>query len=74
MYKYEIEIIGMMCSMCEAHVNDVIRKNLNVKKIKSNYKKKLTTFISEELVEEAQIKKLISSTGYEVRNIKYEKK
>ena len=74
MYKYELKITGMMCSMCEAHVNDVIRKNLNVKKIKSNYKKKITTFISDELIAEDDIKKLISSTGYEVRHIKYEEK
>ena len=27
MYKYLLHIDGMMCGMCEAHVNDLIRKD-----------------------------------------------
>ena len=33
MYKYLLHIDGMMCGMCEAHVNDLIRKHLKVKKL-----------------------------------------
>ena len=28
MKKYTVKIDGMMCGMCEAHVNDVIRKTI----------------------------------------------
>ena len=74
MIKYELEITGMMCSMCEAHVNDVIRKNFDVKKIKSSHKKNLTTFISEELIDDNKLKTIIGETGYKLEKIKYEKK
>ena len=72
MYKYELEINGMMCSMCEAHINDVVRRNFDVKKLKSNHKKNLTTFISNEIIDENLLKEVISKTGYEVTKIKYE--
>ena len=72
MYKYELEIKGMMCSMCEAHINDVVRRNFDVKKLKSNHKKNLTTFISNEIIDENLLKEVISKTGYEVTKIKYE--
>ncbi len=74
MIKYELEISGMMCSMCEAHINDVIRKNFDVKKIKSSHKKNLTSFLSEILVDEAKLRKVIADTGYKLEQIKYEKK
>lgn len=72
MYKYELEIKGMMCSMCEAHINDVVRRNFDVKKLKSNHKKNLTTFIANEIIDENLLKEVISKTGYEVTKIKYE--
>ena len=74
MIKYELEITGMMCSMCEAHVNDVIRKNFDVKKIKSSHKKNLTSFVSEALIDEAKLKSIIGETGYKLEKIKYEEK
>lgn len=32
MIKTTLKIDGMMCGMCESHMNDVIRKNFKVKK------------------------------------------
>ena len=26
MWKYTIQVDGMMCGMCESHVNDAVRK------------------------------------------------
>jgi hypothetical protein len=60
--------------MCEAHVNDVIRKNFDVKKIKSSHKKNLTSFLSEALIDEAKLKSIIGETGYKLEKIKYEEK
>ena len=31
--KITLQIDGMMCGMCESHINDAIRSNLNVKKL-----------------------------------------
>ncbi len=69
MFKYILKINGMMCSMCEAHINDVIRKNFDVKKLKSSHKKNMTTFLSEKYIDEKDIKNVIDSTGYVLDSI-----
>ena len=35
MLKYILKIDGMMCGMCEAHINEAIRAAFNVKKVSS---------------------------------------
>ena len=32
MKKITVKVEGMRCGMCESHVNDLIRRNFNVKK------------------------------------------
>ena len=39
MIKTTLKIDGMACSMCEAHINDCIRKNFKIKKVSSLHKK-----------------------------------
>ena len=36
MTQITLHIDGMMCGMCEAHVNDAVRKAIPVKKVKSS--------------------------------------
>jgi len=60
-----IGIDGMMCSMCEAHINDAIRKHFSVKSAKSDRRKKRCVVVSEEPLDEAEIQQVISETGYE---------
>ena len=36
--KKTLKIDGMMCGMCEAHMNDLVRKNFKVKKVTSSVK------------------------------------
>ena len=71
-YKYTLKIDGMMCGMCEAHVNDVIRRNFKIKKVASSNSKNQTTIISESLLDEELLKNKIDETGYKVLDIKYE--
>ena len=40
--KYTVEVNGMMCGMCEAHVNDAVRKACPVKKVSSSRSKNQT--------------------------------
>lgn len=40
MWKYTIQVDGMMCGMCESHVNDAVRKAFPVKKVTSSRVKK----------------------------------
>ena len=78
MYKTTLKIDGMMCGMCEAHINDVIRKTVKgAQNIKSSHTKGESTFVSEEKADEESLKKAIADTGYELKDLQveeYEKK
>ena len=77
MIKTTLLIDGMMCGMCESHMNDVIRKNFTVKKVSSSHKKGETEIVSEEALDEDKIKSAVKEIGYEVTSIKtqeYKKK
>lgn len=77
MYKTTVSIDGMMCSMCESHVNDAIRKNLAVKKVTSSHKKNETVIISDSELVREQIEKALDGSGYRVMSVTgepYEKK
>ena len=43
MIQYTIAVEGMACSMCEAHINDAVRKAFPVKKVTSSRSKRKTT-------------------------------
>ncbi len=64
MVKTIVKVDGMMCSMCEAHINDAIRRSFNVKKVKSNRKKKETVIESEAPLDPEKVKEAIEKTGY----------
>lgn len=70
MYQYKIKIEGMKCSMCEAHVNDIIRKRLNPKKVTSSHTKGETTVLINEKVDFKAVKDAIEKDGYHVLDIK----
>lgn len=72
MIKTTLEIDGMMCGMCESHVNDAVRKFADVKKVSSSHSKGITEIITEEPLDEEGLKKAIDDTGYRVLSIKTE--
>ena len=77
MTKTVLKIDGMMCGMCEAHVNEAIRKAFQVKKVTSSHTKKETEIISEEPLDEELIRTTVAATGYKLEGISsepYEKK
>ena len=43
MTETKLKIDGMMCGMCESHINDAIRRAFNVKKVTSSHSKGETT-------------------------------
>lgn len=55
--------------MCESHVNDVIRNNFTIKKVKSSHKKNETLIASNEELDETKLKDVLHKIGYEVTNI-----
>lgn len=60
MIKTTIGIDGMMCGMCESHINDVIRREFKVKKVSSSHTKGIAEIISENEIDEEKIKKAIA--------------
>jgi len=70
--KITIEIEGMMCGMCESHINDAIRSNLNVKKLKTSHVTGLSVFLTNDVVSDERLKDIITKTGYKVLDIKRE--
>ena len=71
MQEITLKIDGMHCSMCEAHLNEVIRKLVNVKKIKSNHSTGICTFTTDNfnLSDEDFSKKVFDESGYRVLSI-----
>ena len=77
MVKTTLMIDGMMCSMCESHINDTVRSACKVKSVKSSHSKGTTDIISERPLDETVLKEAIGKTGYKVIDVKsepYEKK
>ncbi len=77
MFKTTLKIDGMMCGMCEAHVNDAIRAALPVKKVSSSHGKGETVIISESQLDEAVLTEAITKQGYKLLSVTcapYEKK
>jgi copper chaperone CopZ len=77
MNKITVKISGMMCGMCESHVNDAIRRAFSVKKVTSSHTKGEAVILAEETIAEAQLRPVIDQTGYQVQSVTvepYEKK
>ena len=69
MIKTVLKVNGMMCGMCEAHMNDLVRKNFQVKKVTSSVKDGETVVISEENLDIPFLKKEIKEIGYELVDV-----
>lgn len=69
MYKYTLSGDGMKCGMCEAHVNNVVRKSTEVKSVKSSHSKGETIIIADDSIDIELSKKAIENEGYYVTNV-----
>ena len=65
MYETKVKIDGMMCGMCESHINDAIRNAFSVKKVSASHSKGEADIISEEPIDEAKLRETITKTGYD---------
>ena len=72
MWKYTVEVNGNDVRMCEAHVNDAVRKACPVKKVNSSRSKNQTVILSETELDKETLMNAIRSTGYEVGAIQKE--
>ena len=56
MYKTTLKIDGMMCGMCESHINDTIRKAVPVKKVSSSHTRGEAVVITDEPLDVEAVK------------------
>ncbi len=66
---YKVKIEGMMCGMCEAHMNDAIRKNFDVKKVKADHKKDLCVIKTDNELDLEKLEAVIKETGYTYKGV-----
>lgn len=64
-----LKIDGMACGMCESHINDVVRRTCNVKKVTSSHSRGETVVLSEQPLDEAALQAAIRETGYELKDM-----
>ena len=69
MVKITLDIEGMACGMCEAHINEVVRRAFTVKKVTSSHRSGTTEIFAEIPIEHGELKNAIEATGYKVRGI-----
>ena len=77
MIQTTVEVGGMACSMCEAHINDTVRNAFPVDKVSSSHAKGKTVILSKEPLDENALRAAIDATGYtagEIHAETYEKK
>ena len=69
MTKTILHVEGMMCAMCENHMNEAIRKAFPVRKVTSSHTKNETEILSEAPLDEELIRKTVAETGYTLKGI-----
>ena len=69
MRKITLKIDGMMCGMCESHINDCIRSHFAVKKVTSSHAKGETVILAPQDLDEAQLRAAIAATGYQLLSV-----
>ena len=72
MIKVTVNVEGMMCPHCEAHVNEAVKKAFGVEDVVSSHENKTTIFTAPEKVDEEKVRQTIKDAGYEVTGITQE--
>lgn len=72
MLKVTMKIDGMSCGMCEAHINDAIRKVFSVKKVTSSHRKGITELLIQDAVDTQLLKHAVEEFRYKVLDIRCE--
>jgi len=70
--KITVKVEGMRCGMCESHVNDLVRRNFNVKKVSSSHIKGETVIWAPQTIDPDTLIAVISADGYIASDVKEE--
>ena len=72
MVKVTVNVEGMMCGHCEAHVNKAIQAAFGAEDVVSSHENGKTVFTVPEKVDEAKVEEVIKEAGYEFKGITQE--
>lgn len=64
MIKTIVKVEGMMCAMCENHINDAIKSEFKVKKVVSSHEKNVTVILSDSELDTKKLEETVSGAGY----------
>ena len=67
-----VNVTGMMCGHCEAHVNKAVKEAFCVEDVVSSHEKGTTVIHAPEKLDEDKIREVIKEAGYEVTGITQE--
>lgn len=69
MIKMVVKVDGMMCSMCETRINEILYRYFEIKKASADRKKNCVVILSEIMPEPDKIREVIEEAGYTVGEI-----
>lgn len=69
MVKTTAKVEGMMCNLCEAHIQQTIRRNFCIEKVTASRAKNKVVILSPTLIDEKKLRGAIANIGYTVRNM-----
>ena len=72
MNKYIIGIDGMRCGGCEAHVQDLVRRNFSITKVKASHIKNEVLIFCDHELSENELHHVFDPTGYRITSFKKE--
>ena len=72
MVKMILSVDGMMCPMCEAHMNDAIRNTFKVKSVSSSHREKTVEIVCTEALDETKLRDCVTGLGYELLGVRVE--
>lgn len=65
MTEYTVQVEGMACGMCEAHVNDAVRRAFPAaERVRSSHRKGQTVILARQPLDEQALRQAIGAAGY----------
>ena len=72
MIRTILHVDGMVCGMCEAHVNDAVRAACKARKVTSSHRTGEAVVLSDEKPDENALRKALAAIGYTVTDLRTE--
>ena len=68
-YRYTAVVLGMKCGMCEVHIEELIARNIDVRKVSAKRYKKQVVIETFSPLNEEKLESVMKESGYYYRGI-----